>query len=108
MAYSIYFYLRPGALGVIDQATHDHPCKFLASCFESDYQRKLRNDGLLSSWIKPRGDISKEFKLFQALDYLNDVNLVAELAADEWETEPSLEYKLDDQGFSKLKSLVRA
>ena len=59
MAYSIYFHLKPEALGYIEENKWELP--LLREVFLSDYMRRVGLDGgNVWGWTKPRGDIKYE------------------------------------------------
>ena len=108
MAYSIYFQLKPEALEVIDEVSSEHPVAFLKARFTDSWDRVPdKDDGLLWSWIKPRGDKSSESKLFAALSFLHNQGLVDGLTADNWKGQPPIKQKLITAGFEELLSVVK-
>ena len=102
MAYSIYFYLDPDALELIDDVSDEHVLAFLKSRFEEKYQREHIDEDGLFSYIKPRGREDWERKCFDALAFLHQQGLVNEISANAWNSEPPIIEKLKKYGCIEL------
>jgi hypothetical protein len=104
VAYSIYFYLRPGVLGSEEFKT----CPALQEFFSESFRRRPLDSGidagLLFGYIKPREDSRREVQLFSELEAVKP--WLTELAHDEWVSEPTLWSKLLDSGHKDLLRFV--
>jgi hypothetical protein len=91
MAYSIYCYLKPEALQVIDKEPKRF--EYLSFFFKPEYCREIA-DGVAFAYIKPRGDRDGEEKFFVELKAMHDLGLLVEISADSSRTEKPLKDKV--------------
>ena len=107
MAYSIYFYIKPSALDLIDSVSDDHVLAFLKSNFTEQYEReKIYEEGLFS-WIKPRKDEDRERNLFDALSFLHQQKLLNEISANDYKNELPIIEKLKKYRHTELISISK-